>query len=53
MVLIEGCLLLFVKLDHAVVRRVNNWLFGEEEINEEMEVIPIIQEALKRVLCED
>lgn len=53
LLLVQACLLLFIKLDQAVVRRVNAWFFGEEEISEEMEIIKVIQEALKRILQED
>ncbi|KAM3142079.1 hypothetical protein pb186bvf_005733 [Paramecium bursaria] len=53
LLLVQSCLLLFVKLDHAVVRRINNWFFGEEEINEQMDIIKTIQEALRRIFSED
>lgn len=40
--LIEACLVLFIKLDHAVVRRVNNWFFADEEVVVEMEIVQMI-----------
>ena len=50
-VLVQACLLLFIKLDHAVVRRINNWFFGEMDLNDsdklrDMPIIPIICQAL-------
>ncbi|CAD8055261.1 unnamed protein product [Paramecium sonneborni] len=50
LILIEQCLLLFIKLDHAVVRRINNWFFGEDELNENMQIVLFIQTALQRIL---
>jgi hypothetical protein len=34
LILIQASMLLFCKLDHAVVRRINNWFFGEMDLNE-------------------
>jgi hypothetical protein len=58
LVLVQACLLLFIKLDHAVVRRINNWFFGETDMNEpdrlkDMEVTQLIAQALNRILVED
>lgn len=33
--LVQACLLLFIKVDHAVLRRINNWFFGEAEMEPE------------------
>lgn len=54
----QACLLLFMKLDHAVVRRINNWFFGEADMDEieklkDLEIIKLIAEALNRILIED
>ena len=58
LVLVQACLLLFMKLDHAVVRRINNWFFGEADMDEieklkDLEIIKLIAEALNRILIED
>ncbi|CAD8140880.1 unnamed protein product [Paramecium pentaurelia] len=53
LILIEQCLLLFIKLDHAVVRRINNWFFGEDEVNENMQIVQYLQVGLRRILVEE
>ncbi|CAD8052257.1 unnamed protein product [Paramecium primaurelia] len=53
LILIEQALLLFQKQDHAVIRRINNWLIGEEELSEKNPNIFYVQEGLKRILIEE
>ncbi|CAD8058712.1 unnamed protein product [Paramecium sonneborni] len=52
-ILIEQALLLFQKQDHAVIRRINNWLIGEEELTDKNNNILYVQEGLMRILVEE